>query len=150
MSDFGRPSAYKPENPEIARQCCAAGGTNQSLAERLGVCRRTIDNWIASIPDFRDAVMDGREQADGAVVSALFARATGFKQKTIKTFLYRGQPVYADHVVDHPPDTHACIFWLRNRLPEEWLEKAKASDPGLTFDDLEEASRRVAERNAAK
>ena len=22
-----------------------------------------------------------------------------------------------------PPDTHACIFWLRNRRPEEWREK---------------------------
>jgi hypothetical protein len=23
-----------------------------------------------------------------------------------------------------PPDTTACIFWLKNRKPEEWRDKA--------------------------
>jgi hypothetical protein len=128
MSDFGRPSLYKPENAGIARQSCMAGATNQVLAERLGVCRRTVDNWIATIPEFRDAVLAGREIADEAVVAALFSRAIGFQQKTKKTFLYRGEGVQVDHVVDHPPDTQACMFWLRNRLPEQWLEKAKRAE----------------------
>jgi hypothetical protein len=152
MSDLGRPSLYKSENAEMARQSCMAGATNQTLAERFGVCRRTIDNWIASVPEFRDAVLAGREKADQAVVAALFARAIGFQQKTKKTFLYRGEGVQVDHVIDHPPDTHACMFWLRNRLPEQWLEKAKRveADNGLTFEDLEEASQRVAERAAQR
>ncbi len=43
----GRPTVYKPENAEIARHACMLGATNESLAERFEVCRRTIDNWIA-------------------------------------------------------------------------------------------------------
>ena len=59
----GRPTRYKPENAEIARHACMLGATNASLAERFEVCRRTIDNWIATIPEFSDAVQQAREPA---------------------------------------------------------------------------------------
>jgi hypothetical protein len=118
----GRPTTYKPENAEIARQACMLGATNDTLAERFEVCQRTIDNWIATIPEFRDAVRQGREVADEAVVSALFARATGMEQKMTKVFCHRGQPVTANYTVQLPPDVRACIFWLRNRRPEQWRE----------------------------
>jgi transposase len=52
----GRPTTYRPENAEIACKTCIVGATNESLAERFGVCRRTIDNWIATIPEFGVAV----------------------------------------------------------------------------------------------
>jgi hypothetical protein len=118
----GRPTTYKPENAEIARQACMIGATNDTLAERFEVCRRTIDNWIATIPEFSAAVRQGREVADGSVVSALFARATGMEQKMTKVFCHRGQPVTANYTVQLPPDVRACIFWLRNRRPEQWRE----------------------------
>ena len=118
----GRPTIYRPENAEIARQACVLGATNEALAERFEVCRRTIDNWIATIPEFSYAVKQGRGIADESVVSALFARATGTEQKMTKVFCYRGQPVTADYTAHLPPDVRACIFWLRNRRPEEWRE----------------------------
>ena len=37
----GRPTTYKPENAEIARHACMLGATNEALAERFEVCRRT-------------------------------------------------------------------------------------------------------------
>jgi hypothetical protein len=98
------------------------GATNDTLAERFEVCRRTIDNWIATIPEFSAAVRQGREVADESVVSALFARATGMEQKMTKVFCHRGQPVTANYTVQLPPDVRACIFWLRNRRPEQWRE----------------------------
>ncbi len=118
----GRPTVYKPENAEIARNACMLGATNETLAARFEVCRRTIDSWIATIPEFSLAIKQGREGANEAVVSALFARATGMEQKMTKVFCHRGQPVTADYTVHMPPDVRACIFWLRNRRPEEWRE----------------------------
>jgi hypothetical protein len=70
----GRPTVYKPEYADAARSFCASGATNALLAEQFAVSRSTIDRWIAAIPDFRHAIQQGREAADGAVVSALFAR----------------------------------------------------------------------------
>ena len=97
----GRPTTYRPENAEIARYACMLGATNEILAERFEVSRRTIDNWIATIPEFSDAVRQGRDVADEAVVSALFARATGMEQQMTKVFCHGGQPVTATY-------THSC------------------------------------------
>jgi hypothetical protein len=142
----GRPTTYRPENAEIARNTCIVGATNESLAERFGVCRRTIDNWIATIPEFSDAVRYGREVADEAVISALFARATGMEQKMTKVFCHRGQPVTANYTVQLPPDVRACFFWLRNRRPWQWRENrplVEEEDDGDRVSELEAASERV-------
>jgi hypothetical protein len=108
------------------------GATNDGLAERLDVSVRTIGSWIATLPEFSDAVKRGRQVADEAVVSALFARATGMERKMTKVFFHDGQPVTAHYTVELPPDVRACIFWLRNRRPEEWNEgrhPAKDDEP---------------------
>jgi hypothetical protein len=142
----GRPTVYKPENAEIARCACLLGATNESLAARFDVCRRTIDSWIASIPEFSIAVKQGREVADETVVSALFARATGVEQKMTKVFCHRGQPVTANYTVQLPPDVRACIFWLRNRRPEQWRESrllVEEEDDPNWVSELEAASERV-------
>jgi hypothetical protein len=133
------------------------GATNDILAGRFEVCRRTIDNWIATIPEFSDAVRQGREVADESVVSALFARATGMEQKMTKVFCHRGQPVTANYTAYLPPDVRACIFWLRNRRPEQWREKrplVEEEDDRDWVSELEAASERVrlaaiAERSGA-
>jgi hypothetical protein len=126
----GRPTSYKPENVEIAHQACMLGATNDTLAERFAVCRRTIDNWIATIPEFSDAVRFGREVADASVVSALFARCTGMEQKMTKVFCHRGQPVTATYTAYLPPDVRACFFWLRNRRPWQWRENRPLVEKG--------------------
>ena len=143
----GRPTAYKPENAEIARYACMLGATNESLAERFEVSRRTIDNWFATIPEFSDAVRQGRDVADETVVSALFARATGMEQQMTKVFCHRGQPVTATYTQQLPPDVRACIFWLRNRRPWQWRENRPLVDDGEVDDvrisELEAASERA-------
>ena len=142
----GRPTTYRPENADIARQACMLGATNEALAGRFEVCRRTIDNWIATIPDFSNAVQQGREVADESVVSALFARATGMEQRMTKVFCHRGQPVTANYTVRLPPDVRACIFWLRNRKPAQWRENRPLAAEGDDRDwvsELEAASERV-------
>ena len=143
----GRPTAYKPENAEIARHACMLGASNETLAERFEVTRRTIDNWIATIPEFADAVRHGREVADESVVAALYARAKGMERKSIKVVEGEGAPVTTTHTVQVLPDVRACMFWLRNRRPEEWREnRAPAVDQYGGRDlakEIEEGEERV-------
>ncbi|MGZ3338734.1 MAG: hypothetical protein ACXU9B_03075 [Reyranella sp.] len=39
---------------------------------------------------------------------------------------------YTAHV---PPETRACMFWLRNRRPEDWRAQAETT-PEVFVDDI--------------
>jgi hypothetical protein len=68
------------------------------------------------------------------------------EQKMTKVFCHRGQPVTANYTVQLPPDVRACIFWLRNRRPEQWRENrplVEEEDHGDWVSELEAASERV-------
>jgi hypothetical protein len=120
--------ARRPTHPVRTRErrhrpsCLHARAANEALAERFEVSPRTIDNWIATIPEFNDALRKGRQVADESVVSALFARVAGMERKMTGAFCHNGQPVTASYTVQLPPDVRACIFWLRNRRPQQWRE----------------------------
>jgi hypothetical protein len=146
MARPGRPTLYKPDNAELARKFCLLGATNDDLAGCFEVARRTIDDWIATIPDFADGVKQGRDIADAAVVQKLYARATGCSLEVEKVFLFRGEPKTATYTVHYSPDTQACMFWLRNRRRQHWLEKAQALlDDGADWpSELDAAAERAA------
>ena len=71
MSGPGRPTLYKPEHASRARELAARGATNPDLAGRFGVARSTICQWIASHPEFAEAVQQGRDVADATAVEFL-------------------------------------------------------------------------------
>jgi hypothetical protein len=77
-SDLGRPTVYKPEYCELAHNYCLLGATAEELAGFFGVTRGTINNWIATIPEFAAALREGRDLADARVARGLFARAVGY------------------------------------------------------------------------
>ena len=59
MNGPGNPSLYKPDYCELAHNYCLLGATNEELASFFDVVRSSIDNWIASHPEFAKAVHDG-------------------------------------------------------------------------------------------
>jgi hypothetical protein len=134
MATPGQPTSYKPEHCELAHNYCLLGATNEVLGDFFGVTSRTIDNWIASHPDFADAVRRGRAVADAVVVRALFDRAKGFSHEVSRTTLYQGKERTITNTVSYPPDTQACMFWLRNRQRQYWQARAEAPPEGA--DDM--------------
>jgi len=120
MTTPGRPTLYRPEYDEQAHDHCLLGATNAGLADLFGVAPRTIDHWIANIPEFAKAVREGRAVADARVARSLYERAVGFRHTVERTVLHRGEERKLANTVQYPPDTQACIFWLRNRRRENW------------------------------
>jgi hypothetical protein len=144
MDGPGRPTLYQEEFTEQAYKLCLAGATNDDLAEAFDVAPRTIDRWLQNSPAFRDAVRRGRKIADGEVAHKLYCRAVGYTYETGKVLLGHGVPVSVPQTVHCPPDVRACIFWLRNRQPQQWAEQARPDQgSGLTLQVLEEASERA-------
>jgi hypothetical protein len=131
---MARPSEYKPEYAEIAAKLCTKGFTDVELAETFGVSVRTIYRW-KEFDDFCQALKVGKEPADNRVERALYERATGYsfiEQQAIKIKIgqYEERVEIVDVERQMPPDTTACIFWLKNRRKEDWREKVDGPDDG--------------------
>jgi hypothetical protein len=145
MNNAGRPSLYKPEYDDQAHNHCLLGATNAGLADLFDVGQRTIDRWIADIPSFAKSVRDGRAIADGRVARSLYERAVGYRHTVERVLFHRGEEKRITNTVQHPPDTQACIFWLRNRCRPSWNVRPAAAP----MDDVEDTAAMLAELDAA-
>lgn len=126
MSTPGRPTGYRPEYAEAARNYCELGATNAQLAKYFKVAPRTIDNWIVNFPDFGKAVRDTRVFGDEKVWRAIFERAHGFYY-TEKTVVQEGDKERVQIKTRYAkPDLRAAMIWLRNR--SQWVAKGGGAD----------------------
>jgi hypothetical protein len=139
----GRPSDYKPEFADQAAKLCRLGATDQEIADFFGKDERTINRWKIDHPDFCQALKDGKLVSDMDVADRLHQRALGFEYEEaqahkLKTVEYKDgkrvreterlETIMVKRVV--PPDTTACIFWLKNRRKVEWRERQEAPQKG--------------------
>jgi hypothetical protein len=145
MSTFGRPTDYKPEYCDLAHNYCLLGATNPELASFFGVVRRTVDYWIANHPEFAEAVRTGRAFADAGIARRLYQRAWGFSHEVTRKTLYQGDERTVTSTVSYPPDTLACMFWLRNRRRQDWRERAEPAFDSVTADMAALEAARAAE-----
>ena len=146
MNSPGQPTSYKPDYNALARNYCLLGATNEELAQFFEVSHRTIDNWIATHGAFGKSVRDGRLHADAGIASRLHERAMGYVQVIERRELCRGEEKVITTTVHYPPDTNACMFWLRNRQPTKWRHRVvdtPAVDTGELLALLEAAGERA-------
>lgn len=128
----GRPSQYREEFNEQARKLCLLGATDKELADFFGVSEVTLNNWKSQVPEFLVSIKEGKEIADGMVADRLFKRATGYEHKAVK--IVADAKTGMDHTVEYveryPPDTTACIFWLKNRQKDKWRDRVDTTLTG--------------------
>jgi hypothetical protein len=119
----GRRPTWREDNLEQARKLATLGLTDVELAELVGVSLRTFARWKVDCPEFCHALKAGKDVADARVERRLFERAIGYKTIETKLLVIKGKVVEKQIVKEHPPDTTAAVFWLKNRDPENWREK---------------------------
>ena len=74
------------------------GMSQEQVAKGLGISKQTLYRWKARYGDFRDALKNGQDEANGIVENHLFKMATSGNNVT------------------------ATIFWLKNNYPEKYSD----------------------------
>lgn len=135
----GRPSKFKPEFIRQAKLLANKAFTDAEVAEFFEVPRQTLYRWLSERPDFRDALKLGKEESDNRVERSLFERAVGYRHPDTHISNYQGVITLTPFEKHYPPDSTACIFWLKNRRPETWRDKPEGT--GLDAEDIAKLAR---------
>lgn len=117
-------SKYKEEFADQAYKYCLLGARNEDLARFFAVSIKTVYHWQEDHPEFAEALRQGKEHADSAVAESLFRRARGYNYTSQKVVLNKASKLHETvaYEAHMPPDTVACIFWLKNRRPDLWRD----------------------------
>lgn len=127
---MGRPSKFKPEMIEQARKLATLGATDREIAAFFDISEMTLNRWKHENAEFCESLKVGKAQSDARVEQSLYRKAIGYTFDGEKVFQFQGQIVRAPVTEHVPPDTTACIFWLKNRRPEEWRDKVDHEHAG--------------------
>jgi hypothetical protein len=142
----GRPSEYRPEYVGVTKKLCELGATDEDVADALGVSVRTIYRWRCEHDEFCQALKVGKVNPDDRAELSLYRRVSGYSYPAVKIFMPAGAdaPVYAEYREHVPPDVTACIFWLKNRRPEQWRDRKELTGPDGGPIEVTDARQRLA------
>jgi len=140
---MARPSKYNPEYVEQAAKLCALGATDIEIADFFGVDARTLYRWKGEYPEFCQSLKVSKEIADDRIERSLFARANGYEHDEVDIRVVAGVVVQTPIRKFYPPDTTACIFWLKNRRPDLWRDKVEQEVTGKDGGPIQVSSIRL-------
>jgi len=120
-------SRIKPRLEEIG-YWCRDGLIDSDIAGKLGISYGSLRNYRDKHPELAEILRNSKDAADYKVENSLFKRACGFKETVKKkSILKNGEIVGTVDEVYYPPDTLACIFWLKNRRRDLWKDRPPES-----------------------
>lgn len=141
---MGRQSTYKEEYAEQARKLSLLGATDKEMADFFNISEATLNNWKKKHPLFVESLKKGKGGADADVAASLYKRAMGYEHDDVDIRVIDSQVVKTPIRKVYPPETVACIFWLKNRQLGKWRDRVE-QDVKITQRSLAEE---LAELNA--
>lgn len=134
---MARPTKYKEEYNKQAEVACKLGATDRDLAELFSVSEVTLNSWKIQFPKFLKSLKQDKSVADARVERSLYQKACGYSHEEDDIRVVENQIVITPTIKHYPPDTTACIFWLKNRMPDKY--RANPESEGGSEDKLIDA-----------
>lgn len=140
---IGAPTKFNQNLTVKILELAEKGKTDLEIAEAIGVCEKTINNWKHKHPDFLQSLRESKSVADDLVEVALFRRAVGYKTKSFQDIEMHGNVIRLHGEKEFPPDTQAAQFWLQNRKPDQWKQKQAVEHTGADGKPLQSGPQTV-------
>jgi len=118
-SKGGRPSKLTPDDKRKILNLAKFGLTDKQLCEGFGINESTLTRCKQRDAEFCTSLKRNKGIADELVKQSLFKKAVGYEY--FEEHVNKDGAVRCKKVAH--PDTLACIFWLKNRQPEDWKDR---------------------------
>ncbi len=111
-----------PVDLKVLLKLCRLGCTDLQLAEFFEFSVSTLRNIKLAFPEVLSTIKEGKKYADAHVEDSLYRRAVGYTVIETVTKFFHG--VWHETQIEKhfPAETLACIFWLKNRKPNDWRD----------------------------
>lgn len=131
-----------PDGLARLEQWAREGLTDEQIAHNIGINPGTLYDWQNRFPQISEALKRGKAPVDIAVENALLKRALGYDyEETVTEVVEMPDGSKRKHIKKTTkqvvPDVTAQIYWLNNRRPDRWRNKAVA-DNSSTLDRLDQ------------
>lgn len=140
-----------PDGLARLEQWAREGLTDEQIAHNIGINPGTLYDWQNRFPQISEALKRGKAPVDIAVENALLKRALGYDyEETVTEVVEMPDGSKRKHIKKTTkqvvPDVTAQIYWLNNRRPDRWRNKAVADNSGTLdrLDQLLEEAKRAA------
>ena len=137
MTNPGQPDAAtnpSTSNSPITIACSAPPTSVQRFLRRHPPHRQQTP--IATHPDFADAVYRGRAVSRRRDRPRPVRARQGLQPPGHPHHALPGRGATVTNTVSYPPDTTACMFWLRNRQRQYWQARVEAPPEPETAPDI--------------
>ena len=100
------------------------GLTDEQISKNMNVSYSTFREWKKKYSALSAALKKGKTPVDFEVENALLKRAMGFEYEETETIIEEVDGKQRKRIKKIKkvalPETSAIIFWLKNRMPEQW------------------------------
>ena len=127
---MGRSSKYKKKFCKILEEMMQDGATDVQIAKTLRIGVSTFYEYLQKYPDFLEARKRGEKIIVEKVKGALIKRALGYETEEVEQKISKNRATGAEVPIllkkvkkQIAPDVGACIFYLKNKAPDEFKDK---------------------------
>lgn len=100
------------------------GLTDEQISKNMNISYSTFREWKKKYSALSAALKKGKTPVDFEVENALLKRAMGFEYEETETIIEEVDGKQRKRIKKIKkvalPETSAIIFWLKNRMPEQW------------------------------
>lgn len=135
----GQPTKYKGQATlDLVFGLALLGASEEEMIRVLDIHTDTFYEWKKHIPEFAEAIENGKERADAEVANSLYKRAKGYTYSEEVTVFKNGKHEIETIQRTVQPDVTAAKTWLairRRKVDKQslrWVEQQEVVGPDGT------------------